>query len=603
MNASRLALICSWRQKSWHHLCIFLPAGLDLQRRTCLPSCSRYLDHANRCMTWAGAIERNSSSTCHQAAFVALPPFFLWGTPQARLARDCETDSKATIFHCRYSHSAANSTLSLNHPKQPHSAEVGTCQAEDEVEVQLSPLPESDEFLKRSPSVEGLVWKSPCLWKSHDNKMLPRTDPLFRSGSVLCKISIHKECFQLFDPDFSSLRTSHSKTTSLNFHQASLLHLDARPEDESICILYECSGPTWAESWKQLKFLQRLRFCWEKAQNCYDCSNQLVLKKNGNLFVSIPGLESWAVMHRSPQLAGMRNCWADLRSVHRAEQNRTDVKILRCGWLQSWPQNWAILRKPFECWWVAVFSQVMFLYLAFCFIALCCCLCVEIPGLFIQNRYIWPAWVWTQNKQGSRNTVHASQSFEKPHIVLNASKWPGVWLLDRHLPMKLCNQHHQWILQSSERHLLTPDFVDSIFHWQKAAIICDTFASTKWKGFVESSAPRGTLARVAYQPLQRWMANWKRLKTWSGGYSNIIVISYHFIGEVWPDSFHQTNRSGLSSPSPTNQWRKFGSFVCSYLSGCLKQMRRRNRLAGIKTVADVSPVALHLEKTNPNERE
>lgn len=253
MNTSRLALNCSWRQKSWHHSCIFLPAGLDLQRRTCLPSCSRYLDHANRCMTCAGAIEPNSSSTCHQAAFVALPPFFLWGMPQARLARDCETDSKATIFHCQYSHSAANSTLSLNHPKQPHSAEVGTCQAEDEVEVQLSPLPESDEFLKRSPSMEGLVWKCHV----YDSKMLPGTDRLFRSGSVLCKISIHKECFQLFDPDFSSLRTSHSKTTSLNFHQASLLHLDARPEDESICILHECSGPTWAESWKQLKFLQR----------------------------------------------------------------------------------------------------------------------------------------------------------------------------------------------------------------------------------------------------------------------------------------------------------------------------------------------------------
>lgn len=115
----------------------------------------------------------------------------------------------------------------------------------------------------------------------------------------------------------------------------------------------------------------------------------------------------------------------------------------------------------------SVFSQAMFLYLAFYLIALCCSLCVEIPGLFIQNRNIWPAWVWTQNKQGSRNTVHASQSFEKPHIVLNASKWPDVWLLDRHLPMKLCNQHHQWILQSSERHLLIPDFIDSIFQLGK----------------------------------------------------------------------------------------------------------------------------------------
>lgn len=234
-------------------------------------------------------------------------------------------------------------------------------------------------------------------------------------------------------------------------------------------------------------------------------------------------------MHRSPQLAGMRNCWADLRSVHRAEQIGQTWRYFWCGWLKSWPQNWAILRKPFEFWWVAVFSQVVFLYLAFCLIALCCCLSVGIPGLFIQNRNIWPAWVWTQNKQGSRNTVHASQSFEKPHIVLNASKWPGVWLLDRHLPMKLCNQHHEWILQSSERHLLIPDFID----WQKAAVICDPSASTKWKGFVQSSAPRGTLARVAYQPLQRWMANWKHLKTWSG-YSNIVPFCWRSLTRLLP---------------------------------------------------------------------
>ncbi len=112
----------------------------------------------------------------------------------------------------------------------------------------------------------------------------------------------------------------------------------------------------------------------------------------------------------------------------------------------------------------------------------------------------------------------------KTDIVLNASKWPGVWLLDRHLPMKLDNQHHQFILKASERHLLIPDFVDSIFHGQKAAI-CDPSGSTKWKGFVQSSAPPGTLARVAYQPLQRWMANWKHLKRWSR-YGNIVLFHW-----------------------------------------------------------------------------
>ncbi len=215
-------------------------------------------------MTCASAIERNSSSTCHQGAFVA-PPFFLWGTPQARLARDCNQKQVQKQGFSIVNNPTMQPTWQsvwLNHPKQPHSAdEVGTCQAEDEVEVQLSLLPESDTprfdvWIGEGKSITGgSGLEVPCFFP----KCCRRQIHFFRVAVCFAKSQSIKKCSQLFDPDFSSPLDGHItfQNTSLNFHQACLLHLDVWPEDESICILHECSGPTWAESWNQVKFLPR----------------------------------------------------------------------------------------------------------------------------------------------------------------------------------------------------------------------------------------------------------------------------------------------------------------------------------------------------------
>ena len=243
----------------------------------------------------------------------------------------------------------------------------------------------------------------------------------------------------------------------------------------------------------------------------------------------------------------------------------------------------------------------MFLYLAFCLIALCCCLRVEIPGLFIQNRYIWPAWVWTQNTEIHFMHLKALKNLTSFWMLPSGLVF-GSWTDTFPWNSATNNQHHQWILQSSERHPLIPDFIDSIFHWEKAAIICDSSGSTKWKGFVQSSAPRGTLARVAYQPLQRWMANWKHLKTWSG-YSNVVPSYKRSLTRFLPTKQIDLVYIWFIIPVPNKPMMKYWKF-CSHLSGFIhEQMKRSKRLAGIKTVADVSPVALHLEKTNPNEGE